>query len=68
MRAAFCLSEDSFSIILTVMPYLLNVTLHPALQSTTVDINEFNASPGIMCPFLAAIGKSGRPNIHLCVD
>ena len=51
-----------------VTPYLLNVAFYPALQSTTTDINEFDASPGIMCPFLAGIGKSSRSNMHLCID
>ena len=48
-----------FPLYLTVTSYLLNVTSHLALQSTTTDINEFDSSPGIMCPFLVAIGKSG---------
>ena len=34
----------------------------------TTDRRECDARPGIMCACLAAIGRSGRSRVHVCVD
>ena len=69
MRAHFDPLRTVLPLYLTVTPYLLNDTSHPASQSTTTDIvSGFDASPGTMCPFQVAIGKSSRSNVHWCVD
>ena len=51
LRTVFSIVLDCHAV------FVLNVASHPALQSTTTNNNEFAASPGIMCLFLAAIGK-----------
>ncbi len=46
---------------------LVNTTVHPALHSTRMPINDAIVNLGIMCP-VKIVGRPGIVILHMCVD
>ena len=53
---------------LMVMPILVNVISHPALQSFTTEMREWDANPGTIYPVCALCGRLGMFRRHFWVD
>ena len=49
-------------------PIIVNSTVQPASQSLVTDRSECDASPGMMCPCRAGLGRCGMSRLHVCVD
>ncbi len=51
-----------------VHPIFVKSTLHPALQSVTTLTRECEAEPGMMWARRAAMGRSGKSSMQVCLD
>ena len=49
-------------------PIIVNSTVQPASQRLVTDRSECDASPGMICPCRAGLGRCGMSRLHVCVD
>ena len=49
-------------------PIMVNSTVQPASQSLVTGRSECDASPGLMCPCGADLGRCGMSRLHVYVE